>query len=81
MATFATVPFSPQQRPQDLLLIAYQILVANAEPRAQAVLRQAWNYVQEQAAKIDDPRLRETFLTNVPANRELARLVGKGVRV
>lgn len=81
LATFATVPFSPQQRPQDLLLIAYQILVANAEPRAQAVLRQAWNYVQEQAAKIDDPRLRETFLTNVPANRELARLVGKGVRV
>ena len=75
LANFATTPFISQDRPQELLLIAYQILVANADPRAQAVLHQAWAYVQEQAAKIDDPRLRETFLANVPVNRELARVV------
>lgn len=71
---FATTPFLPMQRPQELLLIAYQILVANGDPRASAVLQQAWAYVQEEAAKIDDPRLRDTFLTNVSVNRELARL-------
>lgn len=68
--------FDPVQRPQELLLIAYRILVAAADPRAPALLTQAWALVQEQLAQIDDPRLRQTFLTNVPVNRELARLVG-----
>ena len=72
---FATTFFTPQQRPQELLLIAYQILIANGDPRALAVLQQAWALVQKQLAQIDDPRLRHTFLTNVPVNRELARLV------
>lgn len=72
---FADTVFSPMQRPQELLLIAYEILVANADPRAQAVLHQAWAYLQEQAAKIDDLRLRHCFLTNVPVNRALAQLV------
>lgn len=75
LTNFATTPFTPQQRPQELLLIAYQILVANADSRAQAVLSQAWAYVQEQAAKIDDARLRHCFLTNVPVNRQLTQLV------
>jgi hypothetical protein len=29
----------PSQRPQELLLIAYQILLANADPRADGVLQ------------------------------------------
>ena len=49
----------PAQRPQELLLIAYDILVAAADPRAPAVLQQAWAYVQEEAAKLADPRLRD----------------------
>jgi len=72
---FADTVFSPTQRPQELLLIAYEILVANADARAPAVLAQAWACVEAQAAKLDDPRLRESFLTNVPVNRELAQLV------
>lgn len=77
VTNFATTPFTSERRPQELLLIAYEILVANADPRAHAVLRQAWNYVQEQAAEIDEPRLRHCFLTNVLVNRKLAQLVGK----
>lgn len=75
LAHFADTPFMPAQRPQELLLIAYKILRVNSDPRAPAVLQQAWATVQAQAATIDDPRLRETFLTNVPVNRALGRLV------
>jgi hypothetical protein len=66
---------SAAQRPQELLWLAYQILAANQDPCATSILHQAWALVQDQLAKIEDPRLRETFLTNVPVNRELARLV------
>ncbi len=72
---FGDSTFTPAQRPQELLLLAYQILAANQDPRAQAVLDQAWALVQAQLAQIDDPLLRETFLTNVPVNRALAQLV------
>jgi predicted ATPase/DNA-binding SARP family transcriptional activator len=78
LAHFADSQWSAAQRPQELLLIAYQILVANADPRAPAIRDQAWALVQEQLAKIDDPRLRQTFLTNVPVNRVLGRLVASG---
>ncbi|MEZ4863090.1 MAG: hypothetical protein R3C14_17350 [Caldilineaceae bacterium] len=75
LANFAEVQWSVAQRPQELLLIAYHILCAAQDPRAQAILHQAWQLVQEHVATIDDPRLRHTYRTNVPVNRELARLV------
>ena len=75
LTNFAEMNLSAAQRPQELLWLAYQILVANQDPRATNILHQAWALVQDQLAKIEDPRLRETFLTNVPVNRELARLV------
>ena len=34
--------------------------------------------VQDQLAQIEEPRLRETFLNNVPVNRVLRRLVASG---
>ena len=77
VANFADTSFNPAQRPQELLLIASQILAAHQDPRAPAVLQQAWALVQQQVANISDPRLRTTFLTNVPANRKLAQLVGE----
>lgn len=79
LANFATKPLEPVQRPQELLLIVYQILLANADPRAQCVLHQAWQLVQDQLTKIDDPCLRTTFLTNVPVNRALGQLVAMAV--
>lgn len=75
LAHFADSPFTPAQRPQELLLIAYEILVANHDPRAPEVLAQAWRLVQQHTEQINDPQLRHTYLTNVPVNRDLAQLV------
>ena len=75
LANFAATQLNAAKRPQELLWLVYQILVANQDRRAPSVLHQAWALVQAQLAKIDDPRLRETFLTNVPANRALAQLI------
>lgn len=63
------------QCPQRLLLICYRILAANHDPRATAVLHQAWALVQSQAEKISDPALRTSFFTNVPVNRALGLLI------
>lgn len=79
LANFAVTGFAPAQRPQELLLIAYEILMANHDSRAQAVVAQAWAVVQEQADKIDDPRLRQSFLTNVLVNHTLGILMASGV--
>lgn len=61
--------------PQRLLLTCYRVLAANQDLRAAALLRQAWQVVQDQAEKISDPDLRTTFLNNVPVNRVLGLLV------
>jgi len=63
--------------PQRFLFTAYQILAANDDARAATVLHQAWQIVQRQAAKISDPALRASFLTNVPVNHELGRRVAQ----
>lgn len=57
------------------LLSAYQILAANHDPRATAILAQAWEIVTGFAEKISDPFLRNTFLTNVPDHRQLGLLI------
>ncbi len=58
------------------LLAAYRILAANEDPRATAILAQAWQIVTDFADKISDPTLRHAFLTNVPIHHELGQLVG-----
>lgn len=78
LAQAVNTSFDANQRPQELLWIAYQILHANQDPRATAVLQQAWTLVQQQLANISDPHLRTTFLTNVAVNRTLAQLVEAG---
>lgn len=74
LTSFAQTQFDPFQSPQWILLACYQVLVANNDPRAAAILTQAWTLVQQQAAKISDPVLCQSFLLNVPVNRELLRL-------
>jgi predicted ATPase/DNA-binding SARP family transcriptional activator len=59
------------------LLAAYKILAANDDPRATAILTQAWQIVTDFAAKISDPTLRHAYLTNVPVHRELGQLIGE----
>lgn len=78
LAQTVNTSFDANQRPQELLWIAYQILHANQDPRSAAVLEQAWTLVQQQLANISDPHLRTTFLTNVAVNRTLAQLVEAG---
>jgi tetratricopeptide (TPR) repeat protein len=58
------------------LLAAYKILAANDDPRAAAMLTQAWQSVTAFADKISDPTRRHAFLTNVPIHRALGLLVG-----
>jgi len=44
-----------------------------ADPRAEQVLKEAYQDLQERAARLSDS-LRQAYLKNVPANRELTRL-------
>jgi hypothetical protein len=57
--------------PLRIYLTCYRILKANADPRAEEVLAEAHNLLQERAAKITDKELRRSFLENVAAHREL----------
>ena len=57
------------------LLAAYKILAANDDPRAAAILTQAWQIVTAFADKISDPTLRHAFLTNVPVHCALGQLM------
>jgi DNA-binding SARP family transcriptional activator/predicted ATPase len=59
--------------PFRLYLTCYRVLQAGQDPRATDVLATAHRRLQERAAKIEDDRLRHSFLENVPAHRELVR--------
>jgi tetratricopeptide (TPR) repeat protein len=52
-------------------LTCYEVLHANADERASAVLQRAYTQLQERAARIEDPLLRRSFLENVAAHRLL----------
>jgi uncharacterized protein (DUF2225 family) len=57
--------------PLACLLTCYQVLQANADPRAASVLQIAWQRLQSQAATIDEKTLRRSFLEQVPVNRAI----------
>jgi len=52
-------------------LVCYRVLRANGDPRADAILEQAYRMLEQRAAQIDDEVLRRSYLENVPAHREL----------
>jgi class 3 adenylate cyclase/tetratricopeptide (TPR) repeat protein len=57
---------------QEVWWAAYQVLEAQGEKaRAFQALEQAHRLVQEQAARIDDPARRQSFLERIPVNREI----------
>jgi predicted ATPase/DNA-binding SARP family transcriptional activator/class 3 adenylate cyclase len=60
--------------PLRLYLTCYRVLCANEDPRAGPVLQAAYDLLQEQAAKFDNPALRRSFLENVAAHREIVAL-------
>jgi len=55
-------------------LICYQVLQANGDARADAILQIAWQRLQTQAATIDDETLRRSFLERVKVNRTIREL-------
>jgi tetratricopeptide (TPR) repeat protein len=57
--------------PYQIYLTCYRVLRANGDPRAGSVLHTAYRVLQEQAAQIEDPARRHTFL-GVAARREIA---------
>jgi predicted ATPase/DNA-binding SARP family transcriptional activator len=58
-------------RPLDVYWTCYRVLQATVDPRARPVLETAHRALQEQAITIADDDLRHSFLTQVPAHREL----------
>jgi hypothetical protein len=66
--------------PTQVYLICYQALrvAAGSDPaalaRASDVLRRGQGYLQAQAAGIQDPALRRSYLENIPFNRDLAHM-------
>jgi hypothetical protein len=59
--------------PFRIRLTCYQVLRANDDDRAEEVLRTAHQLLQERAARIEDERLRRSFLEKVPWHRELVK--------
>jgi class 3 adenylate cyclase/tetratricopeptide (TPR) repeat protein len=57
-------------------LVCYQFLKAVHDPRALEILHAAHALLQEQAAQIEDPALRRSFLENVGVHRELVHELG-----
>jgi len=60
--------------PARIYLTCYQVLLADQPARAQELLQRAYAMVCERAEKIDDDRLRHSFLTNVAVHREIVAL-------
>jgi DNA-binding SARP family transcriptional activator/predicted ATPase len=64
-------PLDGTDEPFRVYLTCYQVLVANQDARAARVLVTAHRLLQEQAAGINDERLRSSFLENISAHREI----------
>jgi hypothetical protein len=62
------------QGPTESYLVCIQVLQAARDPRAREVLEKSYAELQERADKIKDPEMRQSFLENVPHNRELVKL-------
>lgn len=57
--------------PFQVYLTCYRVLCAGRDPRAEGVLVAAHRLLQERAARIEDEELRQSFLENVVAHREI----------
>lgn len=59
------------EEPYRVFWLCYEILRANADPRATPLLARARRQLLAQAARIPDAGLRRAFLENVPAHRQI----------
>ncbi len=59
--------------PLRVYLTCYRVLRANEDPRAEEILGNAYHLLQERASRIEDQKLRRSYLENVAAHREIVR--------
>jgi len=59
------------QEPVHIYLTCYHVLRASDDPRAEDMLEEGYQFLQERAAKISDEGERRSYLENVAAHREL----------
>lgn len=74
LTLLAQLPLDSLEEPFDVYLTCYQVLVAQGDPRAEPLLREAYTQLQARAALISDEAMRHSFLTRVIAHRELMEL-------
>jgi tetratricopeptide (TPR) repeat protein len=67
-------------QPIKAMLTCYQVLAAADDPRAAEQLEKGYRLLQECAANIEDETLRQGYLRNVSANRELLEIWRKKKR-
>ena len=58
-------------QPLRIYLTCFQTLNETEDPRAATLLKQAYSELQERAAKISNEEIRQSFLENVAAHREI----------
>lgn len=58
-------------------LTCWRVLAGADDPRSADLLASAGAELRAQAERIDDPLLRQSFLTEVPAHRELLAALGQ----
>jgi class 3 adenylate cyclase/tetratricopeptide (TPR) repeat protein len=64
-------PFDGTLDPFHIYLTIFQVLKANNDSRAEAILTDAYNLLETRAVNISDENLRYCFLNNLAANREI----------
>jgi predicted ATPase/Tfp pilus assembly protein PilF len=63
--------------PAWVYLCCVRVFQASGDPRAPAVLEQAYDSLQSQAAQIPGEELRKLFLENIPGNRKLLKEISR----
>ena len=66
------------EEPVRVYLACYRCLWIAEDPRAGGVLENCYHFLQDRAAKIHDETARLMFLENIPAHRELMKIVRDG---
>ncbi|MCA9927876.1 MAG: tetratricopeptide repeat protein [Anaerolineales bacterium] len=69
-------PLHGPDEPEQILWTCVQVLQAAGDARKTAVLGQAYHLVQTNAANLATAADRQTYLNNIPANRQIIKLVG-----
>ncbi|MCP4995712.1 MAG: hypothetical protein GY934_18335 [Gammaproteobacteria bacterium] len=72
-----TPQFQRVRYPLPVYLHTYHCLQAQGDELALQILTEAYQLLQERAAKIQDPDTRRSYLENVPEHREIGALYGE----